>query len=79
LFTATKVVENLLEEIQVVEKAHKTKSLSRKTSAAIKPFIAGIEQYAAAFDVISNISPMILSPLWGGIRIVLHVSDKTQD
>lgn len=74
LFAATTVVENLLADVQTAESQHKAKSTSRKASVALKPFIAGIEQYCAAFDVIANASSTILSPLWGSFRIVLHVS-----
>jgi len=74
LFVATTVVENLLSDIQDAERQHKSKSTSRKVSAALKPFVAGVEQYASSFDVIANCSTMILSPLWGSFRIVLLVS-----
>jgi len=74
LFVATTVVENLLSDVQYAEKQHKSKSTSRKVSAALKPFIAGVEQYASSFDVIANCSTEILAPLWGSFRIVLHVS-----
>lgn len=74
LFVATTVVENLLADVQTAESQHKAKSASRKASVALKPFIAGIEQYCSAFDVIANASSTILSPLWGSFRIVLHVS-----
>lgn len=71
LFKATTVVENLLADIESVDKKHKSISTSRKPSTVLKPFIAGIEQYGAAFDVIVNSSSTILSLLWGSFRIVL--------
>lgn len=67
-------MENLLSDVLGAEKTHKAKSTGRKASVALKPFIAGIEQYAVAFDVIANASSLILSPLWGCFRVVLHVS-----
>ncbi|KAL2075283.1 hypothetical protein VTL71DRAFT_226 [Oculimacula yallundae] len=76
LFVATTVVENLLADVQNAESQHKAKSASRKASVALKPFIAGIEQYCAAFDVIANASSTILSPLWGSFRIVLHLAKE---
>ncbi|KAH7418982.1 ankyrin repeat-containing domain protein [Cadophora sp. MPI-SDFR-AT-0126] len=76
LFVATTVVENLLGDVKSAESLHKAKSVSRKASVALKPFIAGIEQYAAAFDVIANASSTILSPLWGSFRIVLHLAKE---
>jgi hypothetical protein len=68
------VVENLLQDVAVAEKQHKSKSTSRKAATVLKPFIAGIEQYAGAFDIIANASSMVLCPLWGSFRVVLHVS-----
>ncbi|KAG4428800.1 hypothetical protein IFR05_015719 [Cadophora sp. M221] len=76
LFVATTVVENLLADVQTAESQHKAKSASRKASVALKPFIAGIEQYCSAFDVIANASSTILSPLWGSFRIVLHLAKE---
>ncbi|KAL8632574.1 hypothetical protein Q9189_001726 [Teloschistes chrysophthalmus] len=72
LFKATTIAEQLLEEVKVAEKVHKDKSISRKVSQALKPFLAGINQYGAALDVISNCSNGILCPIWGSMRIVLH-------
>jgi hypothetical protein len=74
LYIATTVVENLLSDVVSAEKQHKAKSTSRKASTALKPFIAGIEQYASAFDIIANASSMVLCPLWGSFRVVLYVS-----
>lgn len=74
LFTATTLVENLLADVTSAEKQHKAKSTSRRASTALKPLISGIEQYAAAFDTIANASSMVLCPLWGSFRVVLHVS-----
>jgi hypothetical protein len=75
LFAATAVVENLIADMKTAEQQHKVKSKSRKASAALKPFIAGVEQYASALDVIVNTSSQFLSPIWGSFRIVLHVSE----
>ncbi|KAL9611237.1 MAG: hypothetical protein Q9167_004120 [Letrouitia subvulpina] len=76
LFKATIVAEQLLEEVQVAEKDHKDKSISRKAAQALKPFLAGINQYGMALDVISNGSSLVLCPLWGGVRIILHLATE---
>ncbi|KAI4248968.1 MAG: hypothetical protein LQ352_005786 [Teloschistes flavicans] len=78
LFKATTIAEQLLEEVKVAEKVHKDKSISRKVSQALKPFLAGINQYGAALDVISNASNGILCPVWGSMRIVLHKIEALQ-
>ncbi|KAL8869919.1 MAG: hypothetical protein Q9174_003911, partial [Haloplaca sp. 1 TL-2023] len=74
LFKATTLAEQLLEEVKVAEQLHKDKSVSRRVSQALKPFLVGISQYSAALDVISNASDGILSPIWGSARIVLHLA-----
>ena len=73
LFKATTLAEHILDEVRIADKAHKEKSYGRKVSQALKPFLAGINQYGQALDVISNASSAVLSPLWGGVRIILHV------
>lgn len=49
---------------------------TRKLVQKIDPFIRGIEQYQNAFDVLINAKPEILSLIWGGARIILHVSSS---
>ena len=60
----------------MAEKAHRDKSISRKVSQALKPFLQGVHQYGQALDVISNSSSMVLCPLWGGIRVMLHLATE---
>ncbi|KAL8949575.1 MAG: hypothetical protein Q9222_004323 [Ikaeria aurantiellina] len=76
LFKATTIAEQLLEEVKQAEKVHKDKSVSRKISQALKPFLAGIDQYGRALDVISNASSMVVCPIWGSIRVVLHLATE---
>ncbi|KAL8752999.1 MAG: hypothetical protein Q9184_005556, partial [Pyrenodesmia sp. 2 TL-2023] len=73
LFKATTNAEQLLEEVKNADKVHKDKSVSRRIAQALKPFLAGIDQYGKALDVISKASSMVLCPIWGSIRIVLHL------
>ena len=65
--------ESLLEEVGNLERKHQDESTTRKLIQRINPFIRGVEQYGKAFDVISNAKPEVLSLLWGGARIILHV------
>ncbi|KAL8732257.1 MAG: hypothetical protein Q9166_002829 [cf. Caloplaca sp. 2 TL-2023] len=76
LFKATTIAEQLLEEVKSAEKAHKDKSISRKVSGFLKAFTKGIDQYGAALDVISNSSSTFLCPIWGSIRVVLHLASE---
>ena len=73
IFQATDVAEALLQEVRDADKKHKEGSLSRKASSSVSAFIAGIMQYAPALDVFAN-SNRLLCPIWGSMRILLHVS-----
>jgi hypothetical protein len=73
LFQATKTAESLLQEVETANIEHKDASSSRKAGTTLLPFIAGIEQYGQAIDVFAN-SNDLLCPIWGSIRIILHVS-----
>jgi hypothetical protein len=72
IFKATTLSSGLFQEVQEVDAQHKDHSISRKVSSALRPFIDVIEQYGRALDVFAN-SSEFLCPIWGGIRIVLHV------
>jgi hypothetical protein len=72
LYQATKAAGSLLQEIELANSEHKDVSVLRKASVALLPFIAGIEQYGQAMDVFAN-SNDLLCPIWGSIRIVIHV------
>ncbi|KAL8993605.1 MAG: hypothetical protein Q9169_006219 [Polycauliona sp. 2 TL-2023] len=76
LFKATTIADLLLEEVKTAEKIHKDKSISRKASQALKPLVRGIEQYGAALDVISNASSQFLCPIWGSMRVILHLASE---
>lgn len=71
---ATTLAEQVLKEAQLADEASKDRT-SRKFANKLKPFVAGIEQYGGALDVLSNTNSLILCPLWGGIRVILHVSE----
>ena len=72
LFEAANIAKVVLDEVKEAEAAHKEKSKFRKVTEAIVPFIDGLQQYGQALDVLSNASDL-LCPIWGGIRIILHV------
>ncbi|KAL9010697.1 MAG: hypothetical protein Q9173_004396 [Seirophora scorigena] len=74
LYKATTFAEQLLDEVKRADQIYKDKSISRRVSQALKPFLAGIDQYGKALDVISNAISMVLCPIWGSIRIVLHLA-----
>jgi hypothetical protein len=66
--------DNLLDEVKRLDEIHASTSKIRAISRRLSPFIDCLFRYASALDVISNVQPMPLAPLWGGVRIVLLVS-----
>lgn len=71
---ATASLENLFYTASAAQKEHETESRSRAISSKLEPFVAAIDQYGSALDVISNTYSLAMAPLWGSIRVLLHVS-----
>ena len=65
--------ETLLYDASASEKLHAASSNTRNVMQRLQPFVDAIDQYGQALDVYSNAYPLVLSPLWGSIRVVLHV------
>jgi hypothetical protein len=68
-------LENIFHDASNAEKSHERASISRGLITKLKPLVEGISQYGQALDVFSNTSSLILCPLWGSIKILLHVSN----
>lgn len=79
LFKATRLAEQLLDEVELADRIHQDRSISRKVSQTMKPFLDGIDQYGKALDVLSNSGSLFLCPIWGSIRIVLHVATELRE
>ena len=45
----------------------------------LEPLTNALEQYGRALDILSNTSPLFLSPIWGSIRIILQLSRASKD
>lgn len=69
--------ESLLDDASAAEKSHGTKSTTRRVMEKLQPFVAAIEQYGQAIDVYSSTYPLALGPIWGSIKVLLHVSFST--
>ena len=65
--------ETIFYEASAVDKISNDSSHTRKYFQKLQPLVDSVEQYGAALDVFANTYPLVMSPLWGGIRIVLHV------
>ena len=67
-------LENLFYASSVACKDYDANSKLPKFSKKLQPMIECIDAYGKALDVFSNASPIFLCPIWGSIRVVLHVS-----
>ncbi len=76
LNTTTK--EDLLRGLRAADEQHQQRSIGRNVSKRIAPFVECIVRYATAIDVMSNVQPMPISLIWGGVRIVLQVSHRPE-
>ena len=65
--------EMIFYDASAAEKSHGAESTSRGLMDKLQPLVAAIEQYGHALDTYSNAYPLVLSPLWGSIRILLLV------
>ena len=66
--------ELLFYDASAAEKVHKSDSISLNIMSKLQPLIAAIEQYGKALDVFSNSYSLVMSPLWGSIRVLLHLA-----
>jgi len=66
-------VETLFLSTSAAQAHHEQNSKSRALSAKLEPLISAISQFGSALDVYSSIYPLAMGPIWGSIRIVLHV------
>ncbi|KAM0801847.1 hypothetical protein BDR22DRAFT_804454 [Usnea florida] len=69
--------ETILYEANAIEKTNQTQSTTRKIVTKLQPFIEAVEQYGHALDVYSNTYPLVMGPLWGTIRVVLHLARES--
>jgi nitrate/nitrite-specific signal transduction histidine kinase len=68
--------EDVLSEVRNAEENHRNKSIPRRYTKKIEPFLKGVEQYGKAIDVFVNVYPEVLSLIWGSARLILHVRRK---
>ena len=69
--------ESFLDDAITAEKSHGMNSATRGVMEKLQPFVAAIEQYGDAVDVYSSTYSLALGPIWGSIKVLLHVC--TQD
>ena len=73
LMFAEASLENIFYSASAAQKSHQKSSKSLYLASKLDALLAGIDQYGKAMDVLSQASPF-LCPLWGALRVVIHVS-----
>ena len=66
--------ESLLYSASAAGKSNASKSTSVKAIGKLQPLVSAVEQYGQAIDVYANAYPLAMSPIWGSIRVVLHLA-----
>jgi hypothetical protein len=69
-------LENLFYDASSSQKTHARGSRIWRLQERLAPLVESLEEYGKAMDVFVNTYPLILSPLWGSLRLVLLVSPK---
>lgn len=73
-FLSTNSLEEVFYSASAAQKSHQDKSKSLAAISKLEPLIRAIQQYEGALDVYSNASPLIMCPLWGGVKVLIKVS-----
>lgn len=71
---STAKLENIFYDASASQKRYAKSSRSWAIQERLSPLLDGIDDYGKALDVYSNSYGLILCPIWGSIRVVLHVS-----
>ncbi|KAM0798419.1 hypothetical protein BDR22DRAFT_808989 [Usnea florida] len=66
--------ESLLDDAVAAERSHAESSTTRSITEKLQPFVAAVEQYGAAIDVYSNTYSLALGPIWGSMKVLLHIA-----
>ncbi|KAL8848571.1 MAG: hypothetical protein Q9221_006404 [Calogaya cf. arnoldii] len=66
--------ESIFYDASAAQKINNSSSSGVKVADKLGPLVAAIEQYGKALDVYANAYPLVLSPLWGSIRIALRLA-----
>lgn len=67
--------ESLLDDAIAAERSQGTNSAIRKVMEKLQPFVAAIVQYGEAIDVYSSTYSLALGPIWGSVKVLLHVGN----
>ena len=66
-------LHNVFYTASAAQKSYEADSKSKTFAAKTETFLAGISAWGQALDVYANTSALFLCPLWGSIRVLIHV------
>jgi hypothetical protein len=67
-------VENLFYQSSGTFEKYKLDSKLWKAQIKLQPLLDAFTEYGKALDLFSDLSSLIMAPLWGSLRVVLQVS-----
>lgn len=67
-------LENLFYDASVTQEKHAQNNRSWLIQERLSSLVDAISDYDKALDIYSNTYGLILCPIWGGLRVVFHVS-----
>ncbi len=71
---ANATLENLFYDADISQRSHALGSRSWRLQERLAPLTESLEDYGKAMDVYVNTCPLVLSPLWGSLRVILLAS-----
>lgn len=72
----SKTLEENFYSASVAQKVFKDGSKLWKLQDKFKPFAEALQQFGTSMDVFANASSSILCPIWGCVRVVLHLAEQ---
>jgi hypothetical protein len=67
-------IENVFYSTEVAQRKHADESKIWPLQQRLSSLVDAIDDYGKALDVYANTYGLILSPMWGSIRVIIHVS-----
>ncbi|KAH7069754.1 hypothetical protein BKA63DRAFT_88377 [Paraphoma chrysanthemicola] len=69
-------LENIFYDASIAQKKHTQASRSWHHQERLSSFFDSVNEYGKAMDVYSNTYGLIISPIWGSLRVVIHIATE---
>lgn len=70
-------LETIFYDASAAEKRHGSTSGTRRYMESLQPLVDAVDQYGKALDVYANTYALVMSPIWGSIRVALHLARES--